>query len=88
MSDLTGFLSFFPESGDLIQGSGGARKLRWAASGRGKRGGARVIYYFHCEGCPVVLINVYLKSERSDLTRAEVAKLKTICKELADEYHR
>jgi hypothetical protein len=34
-----------PDSGDIIQGSGGIRKIRWGVGGQGKRGGARVIYY-------------------------------------------
>jgi len=57
------------------------------ASGRGKSGGARIITYWHCGGCPVVLISIYLKNERGNLTRAEIATLKTICKELAREHH-
>ena len=83
---LTNYIAFNPDAGDLIEGSGGARKLRWASSGRGKSGGARIITYWHCEGCPVVLISIYLKNERVNLTMAEIATLKTICKELAREH--
>jgi hypothetical protein len=43
---LQGYLLQFPESGKVVPGSGGVRKLRWAMSGAGKRGGVRVIYYF------------------------------------------
>jgi mRNA-degrading endonuclease RelE of RelBE toxin-antitoxin system len=45
-----------PEKGDLIHGSGGLRKLRWAGSGRGKRGGLRVIYYWHVPGSPILYL--------------------------------
>lgn len=83
---LTNFIAFNPEAGDLIEGSGGARKLRWAGSGRGKSGGARIVTYWHCAGCPVVMITIYLKNERANLTKAEVATLKNICKELAREH--
>ena len=83
---LTDYIAFSPDAGELIEGSGGARKLRWAGSGRGKSGGARIITYWHCVGCPVVLITIYLKSERGNLTKAEVATLKDVCKELAREH--
>jgi len=84
---LVDFVAEHPDAGDLIPGAGGARKLRWAASSRGKRGGARIIIYWHCDGCPVYLLGIYLKSEREDLTRAEINDYKTLCKELADEHH-
>ena len=87
LTALIDFLSEQPDAGDLIPGGGGARKLRWAASGRGKRGGARVITYFHCAGCPVYLIYIYLKSELSDLSQSQVATLKQICKEIGSEDH-
>lgn len=51
-SKLVAFLGMNPESGDVIPETGGVRKLRWAGSGRGKRGGTRVIYYYHSENLP------------------------------------
>jgi mRNA-degrading endonuclease RelE of RelBE toxin-antitoxin system len=56
-SELLVFLGMNPEAGDVIPEAGGVRKLRWAAPGRGKRGGVRVIYYFHSETFPLFLIN-------------------------------
>jgi mRNA-degrading endonuclease RelE of RelBE toxin-antitoxin system len=48
-----------PEQGALIKGSGGLRKLRWAGSGRGKRGGVRVIYFWHPEDGTFYMLYVY-----------------------------
>jgi len=48
---LVDYLASNPEPGDLIPGTGGVRKLRWALQGRGKRGGARAIYYFQTKTC-------------------------------------
>lgn len=76
--NLIAFIALNPESGDLISGTGGVRKLRWALPGRGKRGGARVIYYFHSEQMPVFLLAAYGKNEKANLTKAErnaIAKL-------------
>jgi mRNA-degrading endonuclease RelE of RelBE toxin-antitoxin system len=67
-----------PESGDLIRGSGGLRKLRWAGSGRGKRGGLRVIYYWHVPGSTILLLLAYPKNEQDDLTPAQLKILKSI----------
>jgi len=83
---LVDFVSTHPDAGDLIPGGGGARKLRWAAEGRGRRGGSRVITYWHCEACPLYLITVYLKNERPDLTPKEIQDLRKISKELADAH--
>jgi mRNA-degrading endonuclease RelE of RelBE toxin-antitoxin system len=45
--DLISYLALHPEAGDLIPGTGGLRKVRWTSKGKGRRGGSRVIYYFH-----------------------------------------
>lgn len=63
-----------PEQGALIRGSGGLRKLRWAMPGRGKRGGARVIYYWDGETQTFYMLFAYTKSEQGDLT-PEQAKI-------------
>jgi hypothetical protein len=59
----------------VIKGTGGVRKLRWAASGRGKRGGGRVIYYFHDTEMPLYLFKFYAKALKSDLTARENKQL-------------
>jgi len=50
---LVDYLAYNPASGDLISGTGGVRKLRWGLEGRGKRGGARVVYFHHDAGMPL-----------------------------------
>lgn len=60
-----------PTCGDLMKGTGGVRKIRFAVSGRGKSGGVRVVYYFHSEAMPLYLLTVFGKNEKSNLTQAE-----------------
>jgi hypothetical protein len=80
------FVGSYPETGELIPGAGGVRKLRWAVPGKGKRGGARVIYYFHSLRMPVVLITVFRKNEKADLTPAEKKKLRNAVDELVTSF--
>ena len=67
-----------PERGDLIRGSGGLRKIRWAGSGRGKRGGLRVIYYWHVPGSTILFLLAYPKNEQENLTPAQLKVLNSI----------
>jgi hypothetical protein len=71
-----------PESGDLIRGTGGLRKLRFGDPRRskGKRGGLRVIYYYWISGSEFWLFALYDKDERSDLTPTQRATLKDLVK--------
>lgn len=64
---LQGYLLQFPESGKVVPGSGGVRKLRWAMSGTGKRGGVRVIYYFKKQDDEIWLLTIYSKSETENI---------------------
>ena len=73
-----------PESGDLIRGSGGIRKVRWAAHGKGKRGGLRVIYYWITHRGHLLLLTLYRKSEVSDLKPDEVRALRALVKDFED----
>lgn len=64
-------LAAHPRAGDLIEGTGGVRKLRWGRDGRGKSGGVRVIYYVHSDLMPLYLLTMFAKNERANLTKAE-----------------
>ena len=79
---LQNFLIAQPDAGDLIRGGAGLRKLRWAAQGRGKRGGARVIYYWQTPEDRLYLIYGYVKSERENLTPQQVKVLADLLEEL------
>lgn len=67
-----------PDSGVIIPGSGGLRKLRWGLPGRGKRGGARIIYYWKTVTDRLFLLFLYPKNERSDLSRAQLQILRSL----------
>jgi hypothetical protein len=66
--ELLFFLALHPQSGDEIPGTGGVRKVRYAARGKGKSGGVRVIYYFYDEVNPLYAIFLYGKNEQADMT--------------------
>lgn len=72
------FLVEQPEAGDLIQGTDGLRKVRWAAGGKGKSGGVRVIYYYLSEARHIRLLLIYKKGVKDDLTAKEKAVLREI----------
>jgi len=75
------YLLRHPESGKIVSGSGGVRKLRWAVRGKGKSGGIRVIYYWKVSDDEIWLLTVYGKSERETIP-AHV--LKQIAEEIKD----
>ena len=65
-----------------MRGGSGLRKLRWSIPGRGKRGGARVIYYWYLPGDRIYLVYGYVKSEREDLTPGQIKALAELMKDL------
>lgn len=64
-----------PDAGVIVPGSKGLRKLRIALAGRGKRGGGRIIYWYHSPGYPAVLLWMFAKNEADDLTAAQLKRL-------------
>jgi hypothetical protein len=82
------YLAGHPRSGDIMEGTGGIRKLRWARGSKGKRGGIRVIYYYHDHRIPLYLLTVFGKNEKSNITKSErneLAKLVAILLQVALE---
>jgi len=65
------YLAAHPRAGDVMEGTGGIRKLRWGRGNRGKSGGVRVIYYYHDQRLPLFLLTVFGKNEQANLTKAE-----------------
>jgi mRNA-degrading endonuclease RelE of RelBE toxin-antitoxin system len=64
---LQDFLLQHPESGDLVPGSGGVRKIRWGLANKGKRGGVRVIYYWKKQADQIWMLTIYSKNEISNI---------------------
>jgi hypothetical protein len=79
------YLARNPNAGDLIKGAGGLRKVRMARRSGGKRGGARVIYYLHNEKLPLLLLMIYAKADKEDLSANQAKRLKKWVDEIIDE---
>lgn len=77
-----------PRIGVLIQGTGGLRKARFGLGDHGKRGGGRVIYWFHSDDFPAVLLWAFAKNEASDLTASQKATLAQLGKCLLDDFRK
>lgn len=80
-AELQKHLVEHPDSGDIIPGTGGVRKIRWRGSGRGKRGGSRLIYYWDF-GEHILMLYVYMKNERENLSPAQ----KELMRQIAEGY--
>ena len=85
---LVDYLAYNPAAGDLIPGTGGVRKLRWAVKGRGKRGGARIIYFYHSIALPLFALTAYAKSGRADLSQRDRNEFRRLTKLLVRSYRR
>lgn len=75
-------LALNPEAGKIIPGTGGMRKLRWGLEGRGKRGGARVIYYYRDLNMPLFLVAIYAKNEQANLSSKEKKQMSQLIEQL------
>lgn len=87
---LVDWLARKPESGDIIEDTGGVRKLRWSCGSKGKRGGARVIYYYRNRTMPLFLVTIYKKGKQDNLTKqqsAVIAKLAAALVKIYGERH-
>ena len=77
---LQAALMLRPDAGDLIQGGGGLRKIRWSQPGRVKRGALRVIYYWD-QPETIFMLMAFCKSEKVDLTPGQLRQLRNLMKE-------
>jgi len=82
------FLSVNPQAGDIMAGTGGARKVRFKRPGTGKSGGYRVIFYYAGQNVPLFLLNVFTKGDRANLSKAEQNILRAILSKMADTYRK
>lgn len=85
---IVAMVSADPECGDVIQGTGGFRKVRVGRGGAGKSGGARVVYILRNESFPIFLVAAYAKNEKANLTKAERNALGKMADEIFDKYRR
>jgi hypothetical protein len=86
IDSLVTFISENPDAGDVIQGTGGCRKIRVAGRGKGKSGGYRTITFFSGASMPVFLLAVFGKGERSDLSQKERNALRDLTKGIVESY--
>jgi len=85
--NFVNFIAQNPLAGDLIAGTGGARKVRWTSdSHQGKRGGARVIYYYYDQTVPIFLFTAYSKNQKANLSMKEKNALHSIVKQIVETY--
>lgn len=70
-----------PDAGSLIRGSGGIRKIRWAPSGTGKRGGARLLYYWAVDAETILMLVAFSKADMKDLSQVQIKRLAALVKE-------
>lgn len=75
------FLSEIPESGKLMKGTKGLRKIRWNSQSKGKSGGIRVIYYFISKKETIIMLYTYPKSEKDDLNQSQIKVLNRLLEE-------
>jgi hypothetical protein len=85
-ASIVAWIAANPEAGDVIEGTGGARKVRFAGKGKGKSGGYRIITFYSGPDIPVFLLNVFAKNEKTDLTPKERNTLKSILSEMVKAY--
>jgi len=85
--EIVSFLATNPDAGDLMPGTGGARKVRVAGRGKGKSGGYRAITFYHDQSMPVFLLDIYGKDSQSNLSQSEKNELKKILTSLPNTWN-
>jgi mRNA-degrading endonuclease RelE of RelBE toxin-antitoxin system len=82
------YIALNPEAGDVIPDSGGIRKVRWSRAGTGKRGGVRVIYFYHDDTTPLYLLLIYAKAQRENWTQDEKRRAQALVASLKQAHER
>ena len=80
------YVAVNPQAGDMMAGTGGARKFRFKRPGTGKSGGYRVVFYYDGDDVPLFLLNVFTKGDRANLSKAECNELRAILAKMAQTY--
>ena len=80
------FIARNPQSGDVIPETGGVRKIRWRRQGTGKRGGARVVYFYYDRHMPIFLLLIYAKAQRENMTPDEKKQVRVLATTLKQNY--
>lgn len=78
LREFQNYLLETPDAGDVVKNTGGIRKVRWKTKGSGKRGGLRVIYFWHISDSHIYLLFIYQKNEFEDLSKDEYTLLKKV----------
>jgi hypothetical protein len=86
LAEIEAAISAEPDAGDIIPGTGGARKVRIGGKGKGKSGGYRIITYYAAEDVPVFLLALVSKGDRVDISQADRNTLRSFLNTLADDY--
>lgn len=80
LDELKKYLMIHPDKGDIIPSTGGIRKMRWTSGDKGKRGGARVIYFYYIYGSEIFLMTCYSKKDQEDISPSEKKQLRKTVK--------
>ena len=84
--EIINYIAAHTESGILMKGTGGIRKLRWAIGNKGKSGGVRIIYYYHNMHMPLFLLTLFGKSGKANLDKSERNELSRLTNILIKKY--
>jgi mRNA-degrading endonuclease RelE of RelBE toxin-antitoxin system len=87
-AEFVDYIAANPDAGHLIPDTGGLRKIRWGRAGSGKRGGVRVIYFYHDDAMPLFLLLIYAKSQRENWTRDEKIRARALTEQIKQTYRR
>jgi mRNA-degrading endonuclease RelE of RelBE toxin-antitoxin system len=82
------FIAANPDAGDVIPDTGGLRKVRWSRAGVGKRGGVRIIYFYHDDSMPLYLLLIYAKTQRENWTGDEKRRAQALTESIKQTYRR